>query len=142
MFSLLAVHADSIRHTPGRPDAVWAEANSFFGHDSKHAKMARQEIKNSQMKTPSFHSAAYGEPFIPTGPTAPPPSSLPPQTVTQPSSIFSRAQRSAPHWHLALAALSAAIFVPSETRGKLEAAALHMYSELSKFSSRGAASCC
>ena len=69
---------------PGRPDAVWAEANSFFGHDSKHAKMARQEIKNSQMKTPSFHSAAYRESFIPTGPTAPPPSSLPPQTVTQP----------------------------------------------------------
>ena len=46
-FSVLAsVHiADSIRHTAGRPDAVWAEANSFFGHDKKHAKMARQAAK-------------------------------------------------------------------------------------------------
>jgi hypothetical protein len=62
-FSVLAgVHiADSIRHTAGRPDAVWAEANSFFGHDKKHAKMARQEIKNSQGKHLSFHSAAYRE---------------------------------------------------------------------------------
>jgi len=25
--------ADSVRHTTGRPDAVWAEANAFFGHD-------------------------------------------------------------------------------------------------------------
>ena len=60
-FSLLA---DSVRHTPGRPEGtkeVWAEANSFFGHDAKHAKMARQMIKNSNKPSPSFHSAAYGK---------------------------------------------------------------------------------
>jgi hypothetical protein len=37
MFGLLAaVHTDSVRHTAGRPgkniDAVWSEADSFFGH--------------------------------------------------------------------------------------------------------------
>ena len=38
-----------------------AQANSFFGHDAKHAAMAKQEIKNSQGKFLSFHSAAYGK---------------------------------------------------------------------------------
>ena len=68
-FCLLAgVHAnpinDSVRHTSGRPDDVWAEANSFFGHDKKHQAMARQEIKNSQGKHLSFHSAAYRKSFF------------------------------------------------------------------------------
>lgn len=63
---LAAAHPvkDSVRHTAGRPDDAWAEANSFFGHDNKHKAMARQEIKNSQGKHLSFHSAAYRKTFF------------------------------------------------------------------------------
>jgi len=62
MFGILAaVHSDSVRHTAGRPgkdiDAVWAEANSFFGHGPKKAAKAAEGNKGTQAL--SIHSAAY-----------------------------------------------------------------------------------
>ena len=61
MFSLL-VKTDTVRKTAGRPqgsgnDAIWAEADAFFGHG--HQAQAKG-FASAHIAPMSLHSGAYG----------------------------------------------------------------------------------